>query len=655
MRRHNGISLRKWLANPRYRRVVYVCFVVTGAVLNFLPRRIVFLFFVLSDVMQLTGRGHLKQAYLPYASLFLAKHPEFRFSTFWTRPFRLSSVILSLYGIGAYQEVGSLLDSIDLQSEDADVRYALTRSFFELGEFDKARLAVLGASEADLLSLPELGVLKAMLEIIAGDEAAAIESFDLACCANNRLFRPHQNIASRIGRNYVPNSLDTESGAPARLFDLCNFAGQRVTHVGRGDVGIRLYERALDAQEELRKTLPRLSADLERLLETLDVRLDELRIIPEEWITQIGHLGMLDILFRMRELGWWSGNAIMVVRPGLIANKPFFRLFESFGKLVIIGETVSEPLGAELLSLQRWYGLNFNAFRFADRSVVPWQDAGARAIDQWEREGRGCPLRDAYDRLFGVADVAEEYRRLREAWGMKPDDWYVCLHTRDASHYLELSGTGQTHRNSSIEECFDAIRFVTSQGGWVIKLGGPKSPKLPKWAKTIDYAVSKARSDIMDIHLIRHARAFIGTTSGLTNVAVSFGVPSAIVNAISTDAQMWHRSARFALKLVQLADGTALTQRQLSSSPWRWRVFDATILSRAGGHPVSNSLDEILEAVKEVEAIAGGREAEIEAQDDAEILWARWRGQISEPYYYGASRPSLYYLRKHQARFLADP
>eukprot|EP01043_Picozoa_sp_COSAG02_P099122 COSAG02_NODE_35245_length_471_cov_1.088710_1_plen_83_part_01 len=70
---------------------------------------------------------------------------------------------------------------------------------------------------------------------------------------------------------------------------------------------------------------------------------------------------------------------------------------------------------------------------------------------------------------------------------------YVCLHTRDASHYAEVDGTGQTHRNSPIETYLDAIRAVTDKGGWVIKLGGPNSPRLPSLDRTIDYALSDFR------------------------------------------------------------------------------------------------------------------------------------------------------------------
>ena len=298
----------------------------------------------------------------------------------------------------------------------------------------------------ELQSNPNFGFLKSMLDIIDGDEAAAVRSVAWASYGMPHLMRPHQNMAARSTLKYNPNYLDVLCGSPGKLYDLCNFTGQRVTHVGRGDIGVRLFERALAAQSELRSlSPPNLSPELTRLLDEMELRFDELRIIPEEWMTQIGHLGMLDILFRMQRLGWWSGKPLMVVRPRLVANSAFFRLLESFGKLLIVRESVSDPIAEELLSLQRWCGMNFNAFRLPNGNVVPWQEAGALAIAQWEQERRGHPLRDEYDRVFGSShEVAESFERIREKWGMKPGDWYVCLHTRDASHYFELTGTGQT-------------------------------------------------------------------------------------------------------------------------------------------------------------------------------------------------------------------
>jgi len=638
---------------PR-RRLVYLVFVVVGAVLNLLHRRTMFLLLVLSEAARVPLTRRFCQAYFPYATSHLAHQPGFRFSTELSRRFYGSSVRV-LCMIGAYRELIGTVRRETLACEDADLRSALVRSLFELGEFSDAREAAAGARPEELDALVDLAFYKAMVDVIGGDEVGALDAMFWACRSSVRLFRPHQNIAARHPPHYSPNSLDIVCGSPGRLFDLCNFAGQRVTHVGRGEIGVRLFERALNAQQELRRSPPPLSEELRQMLSALDVSLEELRLIPEEWTTQIGHLGMLDILFRMRELGWWSGKAVIIVRPALIANAIFFKLFEGLGKVLILGETVSERVGEELLSLQRWYGLNFNAFRLPDGRAVPWQDAGAIAIQQWEREGRGHPLRDNYDRTAGSANVvAELYDELRSRHGMKSDDWYVCLHTRDAAHYLEFMGTGQTHRNAPIETLLDAIRLITSRGGWVIKLGGPNSPKLPPMERTIDYATSEFRSNLMDIHLIRHAKAFIGTTSGLTNVAVSFGIPCAIVNAITTDAQLWNGNVRFALKPVRLADGTMLTQRQLTSTPWRWRVFDAAVLGRNGAHPENNSAEDILRTVDEVLAIAEGRIAEFDSDHDAERLLARWRRALELPYYYGMSRPSLGFLARHEKEFLLD-
>ncbi|WP_316238874.1 TIGR04372 family glycosyltransferase [Bradyrhizobium sp. SZCCHNR1015] len=634
------------------RRIVYQVFVIVGATLNLLPRRAVFLGLVIAFAARLPLRRRLAQAYFPYVTSHLAARPEFRFSTALSRYFPGPS-IQALSSIGAYREAVGTVGRETLAFDDAETRYALVRSLFELGEFSEARDAAAGAKPEQLEAMVDLAFYKAMVDVIGGDDAAALDAMFWACRSSLHFLRPHQNIAARNSPYYVPNSLDFLCGARGRLFDLCNFTGQRVMHVGRGEIAIRLYERALDAQQELRASPPPLSDELKRLLDRLGVTFDTLRLVPEEWATQIGHLGMLDILFRMRALGWWSGEAVIVVRPDSIANAVFFKLFESFGKVVVIGETVSERLGEELLSLQRWCGLNFNAFRLPDGRVVPWQDAGAIAIEQWEREGRGHPLRDAYDRSEAAAATAR-FDAFRSRYGMKPDDWYVCLHTRDAAHYFEFMGTGQTHRNAPIETSLDAIRLVTSRGGWVVKLGGPNSPRLPPMARTIDYALSEFRSELMDIHLIRHAHAFIGTTSGLTNVAVSFGIPCAIVNAITTDAQLWNSDVRFALKPVRLADGAALTQHQLTTSPWRWRVFDAAVLGRSGAHPETNSADDIRHTADEVLAIADGRLAEFEAGHDGARLLSRWRRALGLPYYYGTSRPSLGFLAHHETELLHD-
>jgi hypothetical protein len=395
---------KKKSESPRFRRLTYFCFACIGALLDLLPRRSVFLLLVICDIIKLPMRRRLEVAYLPYASSFLLTRPSWRFSGRASRSFPMSTARV-LFGIGAYRETSDWIRARGLAVLSTEMSWIVARALFELGEFEKARDSLTARTSTVELEVgsADLVFLKSMLEVVGGDEVAAREYVTTACRKLPRFMRPHQNIAARPGRLYVPNGLDVLCGPSGRLFDLCNFTGQRVTHVGHGDIGVRLFERALAAQSELQALPPPLlSPVLERLLEELQTPFDELRIIPEEWATQIGHLGMLDILFRMRELGWWSGRAIMVVRHNLVANLAFFRLFEQFGKVVVVGETISEEVGEELLSLQRWRGLNFNAFRLPDGTVVPWQEAGALAIEQWEREGRGHPLRDEFDRNNGA-------------------------------------------------------------------------------------------------------------------------------------------------------------------------------------------------------------------------------------------------------------
>jgi putative glycosyltransferase (TIGR04372 family) len=364
---------------------------------------------------------------------------------------------------------------------------------------------------------------------------------------------------------------------------------------------------------------------------------------------------MLDILFRMRQLGWWTGKAIMLPNiPKLIANRALLALYENEGPILLQGVDVDGWIVEELISLQRYCGLSFNVFRFPDGTVVPWQDAGALLLQQWEKERRPLPLRVAFDTPGSAGEfAADAAAEAFEQWGLDKDDWYVCLHMRDASHYGETSGLGQTHRNAGVANYISAIEYVIGLGGKVIRLGGARAPDLPVMDGLIDYARSIYKSELLDLWLIRNCRFFIGTTSGLTNVAISFGIPCALVNCITTDAQLWHKDVRFAPKTILVAGGGELSQNDLTSTPWRWRVFSAETLLHHNATAYDNTADEILETVKEVYALAWNTVYETQIADP-DGMRRLWRSCLSFPHFYGAALPSLYYLHRHFHSFLED-
>jgi putative glycosyltransferase (TIGR04372 family) len=632
------------------RQLVFAALKLAAAVLGLFPCRLVFVFLVAADLLRLPFRRRLALAYQPYVLDWSADNPGQRLASFWTRPF-VSASARALHGVGAYGEACELVIHSGRLAVSDELNHILAASLFEQGEFKAAReaAAILTRTQID----PERDRLKAMLELIAGNVEGALGNFETACFAAPRLLQPHQNLSARADQHYVPNAIDVAAGAPGRLYDLANFTGQRVTHVGRGDLGVPLYARALKAQHELcEPPPPNLSPELSDLLLRLGIGQAELRIIPVEWTTQIGHMGMLDILFRMKALGWWEGKPVMVIYPTLEANAHFVRLFERYAFVLTVGRELSEKTAAELLSLQRWYGLGFNAFEHAGGEIVAWQEAGARALRKWEQDRRSPPLRRDFDTLFGASvHLRDSFAAVRKRWGMKPTDWYVCLHVREPSHYLEIDGTGQTHRNADIRNYLAAIRHITERGGWVIKLGSRRSPRLPRMSRVIDYSRSSFKSDLMDLYLIRNAKFFIGTTSGLTNVAISFGTPCALVNCITSDAQPWSGNVRFALKPV-LTLGGPLSQRQMTTAPWRWRLFDAAVIHRHRGNAIDNSSEEILETVREVDALVEQRSEAYEQRFDTMRLISLWRQQLIAEDYYGAARPSLYYLDRHKSEFL---
>jgi putative glycosyltransferase (TIGR04372 family) len=424
----------------------------------------------------------------------------------------------------------------------------------------------------------------------------------------------------------------------------------RTYHNGEGHLVSTLHKKSMETQKRLRRSLPAPSPKLKNVLDGLGIELPDVKLLSPDWGALIGHNGHLHVHLMMREMGWWKGSPLLLAYKDRIANKPFLSLFSQICPTLTLGENVSDDVWHELAGLTPFLGESHQAFAFEDGRAMYWNDAGGAAVNRWDAEGRGFPLRDIYDhRLLSDESPETILADLRKKWGMAPEDWYVCLHMRDASTRGDTVGAGESIRNTTFENYITAVRYITDQGGWVIRMGGSKAPALPPMARVIDYARSPHQMPKMDIHLVRKARMFIGTTSGFAYVASNFGIPTAMVNTISSVGLLWSVDTRFALKPIHTRDGRMLSQREATSEQWRWAYPTHESLARVGLTVSENSADEIHETVKEVFALTTGN-----VGPSNSALIEAWRAAVSIPGFYGSALPSTYFLEKYRKEFFAD-
>ena len=106
--------------------------------------------------------------------------------------------------------------------------------------------------------------------------------------------------------------------------------------------------------------------------------------------------------------------------------------------------------------------------------------------------------------------------------GISSKSWYVVLHVREGRF-------GRLY-NSKIETYIDAIKYIISKGGVVIRVGDKSMSPAPKMKGLIDYAHSKYKCEFMDIFLAATCKFCIGTSSGYWAVPIYFNKPVALVN-----------------------------------------------------------------------------------------------------------------------------
>ena len=106
---------------------------------------------------------------------------------------------------------------------------------------------------------------------------------------------------------------------------------------------------------------------------------------------------------------------------------------------------------------------------------------------------------------------------------------FVCLHVREDGYHHD--GGRRAYRNAKISSYYPAIKYLLSEGMYVIRMGDPSMEKANIDHKYFfDYPFSDIKSDSMDLFLIRNCEFYIGMQSGILDVAHMFNKPILILN-----------------------------------------------------------------------------------------------------------------------------
>ena len=103
------------------------------------------------------------------------------------------------------------------------------------------------------------------------------------------------------------------------------------------------------------------------------------------------------------------------------------------------------------------------------------------------------------------------------------------MHVRDGFYRKDFKR--KSYRNSNIEKYKKAVSYLINRGYLVIRLGDKNCKKFSYKNKYfIDYPFSRIKSEAMDLYLIKISNFYIGTQSGILDVAYMFNKPILTTN-----------------------------------------------------------------------------------------------------------------------------
>ena len=428
---------------------------------------------------------------------------------------------------------------------------------------------------------------------LLGNRSKSFQFLAHAFNKQERVICSHQNYAARYSSlSYKAVNFEREAPERHMLYDQLNRLAEDIFLSGEFEKSMKIYKATSDYQIKNRHHFPIPGTIKSKLAE--NYKFDKSKhtfILSVEWVTQFGHIGLLNAFLIMRNFGFYEdGNYVLLAPVDKVSNRTYLKLWEKYFTIIH-----DKTLIRELYPYQRYWGISFQFWRCpATHSVCNWTEKAAEAM----RMHQGQTYQPPYVSISDATLTACE-RKLSSQRINPEGRWIVSIHAREGGFYNEKVNGLSYHRSSDISDYLKSINFITSLGGFVVRLGDDSMEKLGSISNVFDYANSSIKSEEMDLYFISQSKFIIGTTSGLTTVASTFNKPLLLLNCISNDWQIWPKNTRFMLKSVwSKKSNQYLTDKGKTKFPTRGYFINALRMHIEKLYAFDLRPDEILKATE---------------------------------------------------------
>jgi putative glycosyltransferase (TIGR04372 family) len=364
------------------------------------------------------------------------------------------------------------------------------------------------------------------------------------------------------------------------------------------------------------------------------------RLLKLTNVHRIGHLAAEpDAVLKEEALGHFPPHKTLLLAPrGGVANEHLVTYWSRHFR------TVRSPALCALLG-------PLNRFSFVrvredvERYVVAINGTAAYVRVQREWADRAP--------LLGLTpeDVQRGERRMRDL-GIPEAARFVCFHSREGGYSPDDEHL-HDFRNTSIENYLAAARTLFERGVHSVRMGDRSMRPIPETPGVIDYAHSPLRADWMDIFLCAHCEFFLGNSSGIAFLSMSFGRPTAAANLIPVSGAYPYGPADLGIPKLLRKHGRLLAFAELLASDIANFRF-AELYARHDLEPVENTADEVRDLALEMLERVEGR---VRYSPEDERRQARFRALFRPGHFShgSAGRVGRDFLRKYEYLFGDHP